>query len=387
MGNVGFPVRLGDSRRRPRAPRREQVNRARSDRPDDSLPIPMRLAYDFRTSSFRTAAELDAWHRQSSEPALDPDLPIVDCHHHLWQRKNGDYLVDDFLADLTTGHHIRATVFVEGGTSYCEHASPALRPVGETRFAVASALAAPARWRNAICAGIVARADLMLGDQVVPVLEAQHEAAAGRLRGIRFPIRWDAAGIGMWGHTYAQGRSADRSFRAAFRHLRAFDLSFDAFVYHHQLNEIAALAGSFPETRIIVNHVGGPLGVGPYEGQRDAVFAEWKSGLAQVAAHSNVYMKLGGLGMLYTGFPFHLNAVPPGSEVLARSWAPYVHECLEAFGVTRCMFESNFPVDQQSASYSVVWNAFKRLTARCSPDEKRALFSATAAHAYRLALS
>jgi len=344
--------------------------------------------YDPSSSNFRSRAELDAWLGDDHEQVLEPDLPIIDTHHHLWRREQGEYLRDELFADLGSGHAVKATVFIECGSGYRTEGPDAFKPVGETEFVVRTiptGLDGPSGGQG-ICAGIVGHVDFRLGDVVKPVLEAHIAAGDGRFRGIRHSLRWDAAGIAMFGRPFPKGLALDDNFRRGFRHLAPLDLSFDAWTFFHQLDELADLAGTFPDTAIIVNHVGGPLGVGPYSGRRDAVFAEWRKGLAAVAAHPNTSIKLGGLGMLYYGFDFYKGEHGPGSAELAAAWKPYIETCIELFGPERALFESNFPVDRQSCSYRVIWNAFKSVTADYSAEEKRQLYSATAARVYRIAL-
>ena len=110
-----------------------------------------------------------------------------------------------------------------------------------------------------------------------------------------------------------------------------------------------------------------------------------KRDISQLAQCENVFAKLGGLVMSLSGFGYHKRDAPPGSEELARDTAPYHLHAIECFGVERCMFESNFPVDKVSCSYNVLWNSFKRMTADLSEEEKSALFHGTATTVYRLA--
>jgi predicted TIM-barrel fold metal-dependent hydrolase len=177
---------------------------------------------------------------------------------------------------------------------------------------------------------------------------------------------------------------AEPAFRAGFACLAKHGLSFDAWLYHTQIHQLADLARAFPATPIVLDHVGGPLGVGPYRGRRDEVFADWRNGIRALAECPNVHMKLGGLAMVVNGFDFHENVLPPSSGELADAWRPYMETCIEAFGPHRCMFESNFPVDKGMCSYPVLWNAFKRIAAGASSAEKAALFHDTAARFYRL---
>jgi predicted TIM-barrel fold metal-dependent hydrolase len=346
----------------------------------------MLKAYDLTRNAVRSFEEADAWHgRAEPETPLDPERPIVDPHHHLGRNAHGLYTPADYLADAE-GHRIVATVFIECNTMYRTHGPEALRCVGETEFVVNAVASSDAAARRHLCDGIVAKVDLRLGERARPVLEAQIEAGQGRVRGIRHQLRWDANGIAHYGRPSPSQLAFDPSFRTGFAHLAPLGLSFDAWVFHSQLSEIVDLAQAFPDTAIIVNHVGGPLGVGEYANRRDEVFAQWRVDIAALARCPNVQMKLGGLGMLCYGFGFYQRDTPPGSAELARAWKPYVDECIDRFGVDRCMFESNFPVDKQTCSARVLWNAFKRMTSDLSEPEKTALFSGTGARTYRLAV-
>jgi L-fuconolactonase len=331
----------------------------------------------------------DVWLALRQEPILEPELPIIDPHHHLWDR-GSRYLLDEFLRDVGSGHNIRATVYLQCDSMYRADGDLKLAPIGETEFAngvaamSASGLYGPTR----VCAGIVGFADLLLGGRVDQVLEAHMQAAVSRFRGVRHCSVWDAD------HTvkttpmdFPKGLLLDAKFREGFARLSRLGLSFDAWLYHPQIPELADLAHNFPQTPIILDHIGAPLAIGDYAGKRDEVFAVWRRNIRELADCANAFVKLGGMGMHVFGFDFDEGAAPPSSEELARAWRPYVEVCVEAFGVERCMFESNFPVDKRSGSYAVLWNAFKRLAGGCSADEKSALFQGTAARVYRLAIN
>jgi predicted TIM-barrel fold metal-dependent hydrolase len=212
-------------------------------------------------------------------------------------------------------------------------------------------------------------------------------AGGGRFRGIRYISATDPDQA-QWGSTInrPQGMLRDPKVRDGFARLAPLGLSFDAWMYHTQLGDLVDLARAFPQTPIVLDHVGGPIGLGRYAGKRDAVFAEWSASIRTLAACPNVHIKLGGLGMRMFGFTYHQGELPPDSETLAAAWRPYVETCIAAFGPARAMFESNFPVDKGSCGYVPLWNAFKRIAAGCSPAEKTALFSGTATKFYRLAL-
>jgi predicted TIM-barrel fold metal-dependent hydrolase len=326
-----------------------------------------------------------AWLVQHEEAVLDPALPIIDPHHHLWGMPGSRYFLDELLEDLDSGHDIAATVFVQCYWAYREAGPEALRPVGETEFVAGIAREAARRGVTPkVCAGIVGFADLRLGAAVDAVLEAHVAAAEGRFRGIRQVTARHEEFIASVAARPPARILADPQFRAGYARLAAYGLSFDAWLYHTQLAELADLAAAFPETPVIVNHVGGPLGIGPYQGRGDEVFAAWRADIRRLAACPNVAIKLGGLAMLVAGFGFHERPRPPASEELATAWRPIIEACIEAFGPARCMFESNFPVDKAMCSHRVLWNAFKRLAAGASASERAALFHDTAARVYRL---
>jgi len=329
------------------------------------------------------------WLDRRREAIMEPELAIVDPHHHLVDRpETGRYLLPELLADTGGGHNIIATVYLEWLSMYRAAGPAELRPVGEVEFAngVAAMAASGAYGKTQVCAGIVGHADLTLGAPVERVLQAMIEAGGGRFRGIRF-ITASHPDQAAWGSPVIRpsGLLRDPRVRAGFARLGPLGLSFDAWMYHTQLDDLIDLARAFPETRIVLDHVGGAIGLGPYTGKRDEVFAAWNGKIRELAACSNVHTKLGGLGMRMFGFTHHLGELPPNSEELAAAWRPYIETCIAAFGPERAMFESNFPVDKGSCGYAQLWNAFKRIVASYSATEKAALFAGTATKFYRLA--
>ncbi len=341
------------------------------------------------------------------EEILWPDLPIVDPHHHLWDRRNyatpaapehpfmtaiadaRRYLLDELLADTGSGHNVIATVFVECGAMYRADGPVETRVVGETEFVngVAAMAASGIYGETKACAGIVSRADLMLGDDVVPVLEAHIKAGGGRFRGIRNSASYDADNevLGPLNRLEAGFYLSD-GFRKGFKHLAPMGLTFDAWLLEPQLPEVIDLARAFPETTIVLDHVGTPIGRGSYEGKLAERFGVWRDNIRELAKSPKVVVKLGGLAMAFCNFPSFLAEPRAPSEQLAAEWGPYIETCIEAFGAERCMFESNFPVDMGSCTYPVLWNAFKRIAKGASAAEKTALFSGTATKVYRLDL-
>jgi predicted TIM-barrel fold metal-dependent hydrolase len=327
------------------------------------------------------------WLDRRREPILEPDLPIVDPHHHLWDRPGWRYLLDELLADTGSGHNLIATVFVQARAMHRATGPVEMQPVGETEFVngVAAMSASGIYGRARVCAGIVGHADLALGDRVEAVLTAHLRAGGDRFRGIRHITAWDAdASIRNPAYNPPPLLLGDTAFRQGFAVLGRLGLSFDAWLYHPQIDELTEIAHAFPQTRIVLDHVGGPIGIGAYAARRDEVFAGWTASIKALAAADNVTVKLGGLGMRMGGFDFHQQAEPPSSATLAAAWRPYVETCIEAFGPSRCMFESNFPVDKGSYSYPVFWNACKILTKGASASEKAELFAGTAVRVYRL---
>ena len=321
-----------------------------------------------------------------TEEILEPQLPIVDPHHHLWDHPQNRYLLDELLADTGSGHHITATVFVECMSMYRADGPDEMKPVGETEFVNGvAAMSASGRYgATRVAAAIVGFADLTLGERVGAVLDA-HLAASPRFRGIRHAAGWDASDEVRNSHTKPpRSLFLEPGFRRGFAELGRRGLSFEAWLYHPQLADLVDLAKAFPETTIVLDHLGGPLGIGPYAGKRGEIFQYWKGAIRRVADCPNVVAKLGGLVMPLNGFGLHKRAEPVTSlelSDLTREW--YLH-AIDVFGPARCMFESNFPVDKVSCSYRVLWNSFKRIAAPFSAAETAAMFSGTATRVYRL---
>ena len=326
-----------------------------------------------------------AWLDQRQEEALRPELPICDPHHHLWDHPNERYLVEELQADGAT-HHVRRTVFVDCMSGYRTDGPEPLRPVGETEFALEQARASVTNG-GAEIAGIVSYADLRLGDVVAEVLAAHVDAGDGRFRGIRHATADDPDPRVRGNHVGSPpGLMGTPAFRSGLAVLGRMGLSFDAWLYHPQLPELVDAARAVPDVVIVLDHLGGPLGIGPYT-DRAAVMKDWQASMSAVAACPNVVLKVGGIGMKTYGIDWTTRPLPPSSEELAEAWGDAIHFAIDEFGPHRCMFESNFPVDRQNCSYVVLWNAFKRLAERYSADEQRWLFHDTAATAYRLPLA
>ena len=333
------------------------------------------------------AAVREEWLQLTREAPLDPSLPICDAHHHLWDHPDDRYFLDEVLRDMRSGHNIVSSVFAECHAMYRKDGPEEMKPIGETEFVqgIAAQSASGQYGPTAVAAGIVGHADLTLGAGVARVLEAHLAASPNRFRGIRHITVWDASpAIPNSSPIPRPGLLLDGTFRAGFACLQKYGLSFDAWLYYPQLPELASLARAFPDVPIIVNHIAGILGTGPYAGKRDEVFQVWKRGMRELASCPNVVVKLGGLGMPRSGFGWEERPAPPTSVELAEANGPYYLTVIEMFGVNRCMFESNFPVDKVSYSYGVVWNSFKRMTQSFPAAERSALFHDTATRVYCL---
>lgn len=339
-----------------------------------------------------------------AEEIIDPDLPIIDPHHHLWDLRPllpafptprhafleaiagaAYYTFDELLADTQSGHNVVGTVFMECGAFYDVSRGEALKSVGEVEFVngVAAQGASGLYGNNRPCAAIIGHADLTLGDGVRPVVEALIAAGNGRFKGIRHAAAWDADPDVLGPPFHApQGLYTSSAFREGFAAYTEYGLTFDAWLLEPQLGDVLELAHAFPDQTIVLDHCGTPLNIASYHGTLHENFDRWRQCIHELARCPNVTVKLGGLAMAFCGLPDDGPATGHGSEHLAALWRPYIETCIEAFGVERAMFESNYPVDRWGATYPVLWNAFKRLARSASSDEKRALFAGTAARTY-----
>lgn len=328
------------------------------------------------------------WLDSVQEPILDPERSIIDPHHHLWRspRLQGSYLHDNLWADTDSGHKIEKTVFIECGASYADSGPDYLRSVGETKFVAAQAQLSQSQnnGQQAQISAIVAHTDLRLPN-LEEVMAAHAEAGDGLLRGIRHAGARDPhpEALTIAGRAPEQ-LYADEDFRRGVRLLGKLGYSYDTWHYHHQNADFAALAQAAPETQMILDHFGTPLGVGPYALEREQIFKAWQQDIATIAGCSNVVAKLGGLAMPDNGFGWHTQAKPPSSDDFVAAQARYYHHTIECFGADRCMFESNFPVDRLSISYQVLWNGLKKIAAQYSNAEQDNLFYGTAERVYRL---
>jgi len=326
----------------------------------------------------------EQWLSLTKEEVIDPELPICDPHHHLWEHPGHRYMLEELLKDITGGHNVVSTVYVDCQSGYRQTGPEEMRPVGETELVI-NLTANQKPGTPEIAAGIVGHAELMLGSRVAPVLEAHIAAGKGRFKGIRQMGAWESNPALQGGYNAPKKELLlDVRLREGFACLSRYGLTFETMVFHNQLMDVVDLARAFPDTTIILNHIGAPLGVGSYAQKRQEVLAVWKRNMAELSTCQNVWVKLGGVGMGILGFGWDKRAVPPGSAELAEAAKPYIMWCIEKFGCRRCMFESNFPVDRDSCSYNILWNSFKRLTRDFSNAEKKDLFYHSAVRAYKL---
>ena len=338
-----------------------------------------------------------------SEAILEPELPIIDPHHHLWDLRplmaafpeprhhfiaaialSPYYTFNELHADATSGHNVIGTVFMECGAFYRAGAREDLKVVGEVEYVNGvAAQSASGLYGNArLCDSIIGHADLRLGSKAGEVLDALM-APSPRFKGIRHAAAWDADPEVLGPPFHApSGLYLDATFREGFKELGKRGLTFDAWLLEPQLGDVLSLARAFPDQPICLDHCGTPLGMGSYHGKLHERFDIWREKIRAIGECPNVSVKLGGLAMSFAGMPDHGPAVGLSSEVLAAMWRPYIETCIEAFGPERAMFESNYPVDKWGASYAVLWNAFKRLTLGASANEKRELYAGTAARFY-----
>ena len=325
-----------------------------------------------------------AWLDQVEEEIVDPELPIIDSHHHLWRYSDVDYLADRFHKDTSSGHRVEKTVYIQCGSEYREDGPKHLRSLGETEFVVKQAKQLE-ELGGVVIAGIVSDADLRLGDGLDDVLNQHLKLSEGRLKGIRhcaaraeFPDALHIPGDAP------EGLYEDAKFRNGLKVLGRKGLTFDAWHYYYQNQAFAAMARSVPDTILVLDHFGTPLGVGPYANQRKEILAQLKKDLREIARCENVIAKLGGLAMPDNGFGWEKKPKPPTSDEFVEAQREYYLHTIECFGPDRCMMESNFPVDRNSISYAVLFNGMKKIVADFSDVEKRQLFHDTAARIYRL---
>ena len=332
------------------------------------------------------ADEKDVWLAATVEQPIDADIEIVDPHHHLWDFPAGTYLVPELHADTGAGHNVTQTVFVECAAGYRTSGPEHMAPVGETEF-VREQAAISAEADGARISAIVSFADLTLGKAVEEVLAAHDEVGEGLFRGIRHANAWDASDQIRESHTKPPpGLLGQSDFRAGYATLGRMGFSFDAWMFHPQVAELVDLAAAVPDTPVVLDHLGGPLGIGPYADRRDEVRSVVRPALEALARHQQVTVKVGGIGMSIYGVGFKRLPQAPSSEQVAETWSDDIRHCIETFGPDRAMFESNFPVDKQGCSYTVLFNAFQRICdqAGYTKPERADLFAGTARRFYRV---
>ncbi len=326
------------------------------------------------------------WLAATIEEPVDPLEEIVDPHHHLWDWPTGTYLLPELHQDTGAGHNVTQTVFVECGAGYRDQGPEYLRPVGEIEF-VGQQAELSADTDGAEIAGIVGFADLTRGNSVEEVLAAQDAEGGGKFRGIRHANAWDRSDQIRESHTKPPPELlAHDDFREGFTKLGEMGFSFDAWMFHPQVEELVDLVAAVPGTPVVLDHLGGPLGIGPYAGARNEVRSTLRPALEALAQHEQVMVKVGGIGMSIYGVGLNRLPVAPTSEHVANLWSEDIRHCVDTFGPERCMFESNFPVDKQGCSYTVLFNAFQRIAdeAGWSASERAELFSGSARRFYRL---
>jgi len=328
----------------------------------------------------------EAWLDSTIETAVEPELEIIDAHHHLWDAPRPRYLLNEFLADASGGHRIVSTVFVQCHAMYRAYGSEAEKSLGETEFAtgMAAMSASGAYGSTRVCDGIVGYVDLRL-PQAGALLEQHKNIAGSRLKGIRNMSAWHPdPGVSATSVVNPKDLLVDPDFRRGLGALTDLGLVFDAFLFHSQLDDLIDLAQACPAATIVLNHYGTPLGVGPYVDQRQTVFSDWSASMARLADFPNVYAKLGGLTMRVAGFGFEKQPQAPSSDQLAQAWQPYFDCVVQLFSAERCMFESNFPVDKSGCGYTVLWNACKKLCTKLPAADRQSLLSETARRIYKL---
>lgn len=323
----------------------------------------------------------------TAQGAVEPDLPVIDSHHHLWIKPDQRYLMEDYEADVAgCGHNIVASIFAECNAEYRRSGPREMQPVGEAEFVRVEAdkSAAGRMAGKRLCAAFIGAADLSIGAAADAVLQALDEASAGRFRGIRCAVYWDpdlSLNLGLRPYA-AKGMLLDKTFREGFRKLAERGLVYDAWQYEPQLPELCDLADAFPGTTIVVNHCGGPVGVNAYA--TPDRFDRWRRAIGQVALRPNTRMKLSGLAAKRIGLGLDKRTTRATAAELAAAWKPYVEACIEAFGAERCIWGSNYPVEASLCDYGTLIDAYKLAAAACSDSEKRAIFAGNAAQTYRL---
>lgn len=331
------------------------------------------------------------WLNQHIEDPISPNIPIIDPHHHLWDVGFGRYYIEELLEDInSSGHNILSTVYIMSSSNtkiYSKDGLEEFKPLNEIEFATSEGKRADLIPYNKVKvnASIVGSVDLTYGNKLQPVLEKAVNISEGRLKGIRMLLASHTDPRISSGAVKSDlGLMLHPNFIDGAKCIQNANLSLDFWIYHTQLNEMEKIARSLPDLTIILNHIGGPIHLGEYEGKQAATHREWRSAMMRLSRIPNINVKLGGLGMAVNGAKFHNNKFPPNSVQLSDVWKPWIYETIDMFGFDRCMFESNFPVDKGSCSYGALWNAFKILAKDMSDDEINKLFSKNAAKIYKI---
>ena len=331
------------------------------------------------------------WLNQLIEDPILPNIPIIDPHHHLWDVGFGRYYIEELLEDInSSGHNILSTVYIMSSSNtkiYSKDGLEEFKPLTEIEFATSEGKRADLIPNNKVKvnASIVGSVDLTYGNKLKPVLEKAVNISEGRLKGIRMLLASHTDPRISSGAVKSDlGLMLHPNFIDGAKCIQDANLSLDFWIYHTQLNEMEKIARALPDLTIILNHIGGPIHLGEYEGKQAATHREWRSAMMRLSRIPNINVKLGGLGMAVNGAKFHNSKFPPNSVQLSDVWKPWIYETIDMFGFDRCMFESNFPVDKGSCSYGTLWNAFKILAKDMSDDEINKLFSKNAAKIYKI---
>ena len=331
------------------------------------------------------------WLNQLIEDPILPNIPIIDPHHHLWDVGFGRYYIEELLEDInSSGHNIVSTVYIMSSSNtkiYSKDGLEEFKPLTEIEFATSEGKRADLIPNNRVKvnASIVGSVDLTYGNKLQPVLEKAVNISEGRLKGIRMLLASHTDPRISSGAVKSDlGLMLHPNFIDGAKCIQDANLSLDFWIYHTQLNEMEKIARALPDLTIILNHIGGPIHLGEYEGKQAATHREWRSAMMRLSRIPNINVKLGGLGMAVNGAKFHNSKFPPNSVQLSDVWKPWIYETIDMFGFDRCMFESNFPVDKGSCSYGSLWNAFKIIARDMSDDEINKLFSKNAAKIYKI---
>ena len=331
------------------------------------------------------------WLNQLIEDPILPNIPIIDPHHHLWDVGFGRYYIEELLEDInSSGHNIVSTVYIMSSSNtkiYSKDGLEEFKPLTEIEFATSEGKRADLIPNNRVKvnASIVGSVDLTYGNKLQPVLEKAVNISEGRLKGIRMLLASHTDPRISSGAVKSDlGLMLHPNFIDGAKCVQDANLSLDFWIYHTQLNVMEKIARALPDLTIILNHIGGPIHLGEYEGKQAATHREWRSAMMRLSRIPNINVKLGGLGMAVNGAKFHNSKFPPNSVQLSDVWKPWIYETIDMFGFDRCMFESNFPVDKGSCSYGALWNAFKIIAKDMSDDEINKLFSKNAAKIYKI---